>query len=73
MNAHEREVLAYIELNRLVAKGTLRDRFPNCNIDEVLSGLESAGLVSHDMIFYAPGRERMKGCISLLTAAMLTV
>ena len=49
MNTHEREVLAYIALNRLVAKGTLRDRFPNCNVDEVLSQLESAGLVSREM------------------------
>jgi len=49
MTTAEREVLAFIELNRLVAKGTLRDRFPNCDLDEVLSQLKSAGLVSYEM------------------------
>ena len=46
----EREtILRFIALNRLVAKGTLRDHFPNCDLDEVLSQLKLAGLVNHEM------------------------
>ena len=62
MTTPEREVFAFIELNQPIAKGTLRDCFPQWDIDGILAQLESAGLVSYEprptahgeQYFYSP-------------------
>ena len=46
MTTPEREVFAFIELNQPVAKGTLRDRFPQWDTESILAELVSSGLVS---------------------------
>jgi hypothetical protein len=45
MTPAEREILAFIEKNQYIAKGTIRDCFPLWDIEDVLRRLESAGLV----------------------------
>jgi hypothetical protein len=46
MTTPEREILAFIELNRQVARGTIRDHFPQWNIESILRRLESTGYVN---------------------------
>ena len=62
MTTAEREVLAFITKNRPVAKGTLRDCFPQWDTESILAELASAGLVSYEprptahgeQYFYSP-------------------
>jgi len=49
MTTPHETILAFIELNGLVAIGTLRDRFSEWDIDGILEKLESAGLVSREL------------------------
>jgi len=49
MTTPQETILAFIELNGLVAIGTLREHFPKWDIDGILGELESAGLVSREL------------------------
>jgi hypothetical protein len=49
MTTPEREIHAFIELNRYVAKGTIRDHFPQRDIESILENLGSTGLVRREM------------------------
>jgi hypothetical protein len=49
MTESERAIFAFIELNRHVAGGTIRDHFPQWDTADILTKLESAGLVSREM------------------------
>jgi hypothetical protein len=44
MTEPEREILAFIKLNQPIAKGTIRDYFPQWDIESILRRLESAVL-----------------------------
>ena len=46
MTTPEHDILAFIELNQPIATGTIRDNFPQWDIDSILEELESEGLVT---------------------------
>ena len=46
MTTPEREILAFIEKNQPLAKGTIRDHFPQWDIEGILEQLASAGYVN---------------------------
>ena len=49
MTNPQQEIFDFIALNRLVAKGTLREHFQFCNIDEVLQSLEDEGVITSEI------------------------
>ena len=58
MTTAERAVFVFIVLNRLVAVGTLRDCFPQCDIVSILAQLESVGLMSSELRPTAHGQQQ---------------
>ena len=58
MTTPERETVAFVVLNRLVAVGTLRDYFPQWDIVSILAQLESVGLVSSKLRPTAHGQQQ---------------
>ena len=48
MTSQEREILAFIEKNQPIAQGTIRDHFPQWDIENILERLVSEKLVRRE-------------------------
>jgi len=65
MTTQEHAIFAFIELNQPVAAGTIRDSFPQWDIEGILEKLESGELVTKEvrptqhgsLFFYSPRKK----------------